>query len=254
LKVKILVATHKKYEFPKDPIYIPIQVGKSINTDLGYIGDNTGDNISEKNPNFCELTALYWAWKNLDVEYIGLVHYRRYFGKKTVWGSIDKKKEDILNSNQLKRLLFKYDAILPKKRRYWIETNFSHYAHAHHKEDLIKAKEIILNKYPDYIPSFDIVMNRTYSHRFNMLIMKKDILDQYCQWLFDILFELENIIDISNYSKTQARVFGYISERLLDVWLEVNKVNYKELPVLFIEKQNWVKKGFAFIQRKFLND
>ena len=78
-KVKIIVATHKKYEMPKDDIYIPLHVGAEGKEDIGFIKDNTGDNISEKNPYFCELTGLYWAWKNLNADYIGLVHYRRHF-------------------------------------------------------------------------------------------------------------------------------------------------------------------------------
>ena len=71
-KLKILVATHQKDILFNDDIYMPIQVGKSLsNTDFGIQGDNTGDNISAKNPYYCELTSLYWAWKNLqDFDYI----------------------------------------------------------------------------------------------------------------------------------------------------------------------------------------
>ena len=78
-KIKIIVATHKKYQMPEETIYLPLQVGKEGKETIGYQGDNQGENISEKNPYFCELTGLYWAWKNLDADYIGLVHYRRYF-------------------------------------------------------------------------------------------------------------------------------------------------------------------------------
>ena len=84
--VKIVVATHKKYEMPKDGMYLPLHVGaegkKDSNgnaLDLGYQKDNTGENISKKNASYCELTGLYWAWKNLKDDYIGLEHYRRHF-------------------------------------------------------------------------------------------------------------------------------------------------------------------------------
>ena len=79
MSIKIIVATHKKAKMPTQNSYLPIQVGASINPDLGYTKDNTGENISNKNPYYSELTGLYWAWKNLDSDYIGLVHYRRYF-------------------------------------------------------------------------------------------------------------------------------------------------------------------------------
>ena len=77
--IKVIVATHKKYEMPNDKMYIPIHVGSEGKKELGYVKDNTGDNISDKNSYFCELTGLYWAWKNLDFDYLGLVHYRRHF-------------------------------------------------------------------------------------------------------------------------------------------------------------------------------
>ena len=93
-------------------------------------------------------------------------------------------------------------------------------------------------------------MKRTIGHRFNMFIMKRDKFDAYCAWLFDILFELEKRLDISQYSVYDARVFGFVAERLLDVWIETNGYDYQELPYVFMEKQNWLVKGTNFVKRK----
>ena len=250
MNIKVIVATHKKYEMPEDQIYLPVQVGKAINSSLEYIGDDTGENISHKNPNYCELTAMYWAWKNIDADYLGLVHYRRHFGSKSFFIGSEKKK-NILTRDKAQELLKEYDAIFPKKRNYWIETNKSQYTNAHYGKDLELTRDIINEKYPEYVNAFDKIMDKRSGHRFNMFVMKKELFDAYCEWLFDILFELERNIDITNYCKYQARVFGFISERLLDVWLEVNNVNYTEIPVIHMEKQNWPKKIFQFIKRKF---
>lgn len=248
MNIKVIVATHKPYWMPSDDIYLPLHVGKAGKPDIGFVGDDTGDNISEKNPNYCELTGVYWAWKNLDADYIGLVHYRRHF---TVKGKTGIKQERVIDSSELKKLLNKSDIVLPVPRQYYIETNYSQYVHAHHVEDLTITRQIIAEKYPEYISAYDSSMKKTYGHRFNMFIMKKDKFDAYCTWLFDILFELEKKLDISQYSSNNARVFGFVSERLLDVWIETTQFSYVNQPYLFMEKQNWFAKGISFIKRKF---
>lgn len=244
---KIIVATHKAYQMPADSIYVPVQVGAEGKASLGYVVDNTGDNISAKNKNYCELTGLYWAWKNLDADYIGLAHYRRHFSIKSKgdkWASI-------LTTEELATLVRNYDVILPKPRNYFIESNYSQYVHAHHAIDLDTTREIISEKYPGYLKAYDAYMKRTIGHRFNMFIMKKEKFNDYCSWLFDILFELEKRLDISQYNQNDSRVFGFVSERLIDVWLETNSIKYKEIPCMFMEKQNWIVKGFNFLKRKF---
>ena len=86
---------------------------------------------------------------------------------------------------------------------------------------------------------------------FNMFVMRRDLFDQYCEWMFSILEEIENRVDISGYDAYEARIYGFVSEILLDVWIEANKINYKEQNVSFMEPQNWIKKGGSFILRKF---
>lgn len=247
MDIRIIVVSHKEYWMPADDMYQPVFVGPNPEMPSGFLRDNTGDNISEKNPNFCELTGLYWAWKNLPAEYLGLAHYRRHFCLKK---DKDHKEDCILTRAQLEEVLKTTDVVLPKPRNYFIETNYSQYVHAHHAIDLDTTREIISEKYPDYLKAYDESMKRTTGHRFNMFIMKRELSDEYCQWLFDILFELENRLDISDYSKNDARVFGFVSERLLDVWLQTNNIQYEELPCIFMEDQNWLKKGGNFLLRK----
>ena len=248
MDLKILVATHKEYWMPEDKVYVLLHVGREGKQDLGYVGDNTGENISAKNANYCELTGLYWAWKNLDCEYIGLCHYRRYFSK----GSVGKdKKAAVLHKDDYERLLQKYDVLLPKKRNYYIETVRSQYEHAHNKRDLDEVEKVVRELYPEYSEVFTKVMNRTKLHILNMFVMEKEKFDEYCQWLFDILFELEKRIDIKSYNQYEARVFGFLSERLFNVWLEKQALNCCEVPVVFLEKQDWGKKIYEFLKRKF---
>lgn len=246
--IKIMVVTHKEAPMPENKeLYVPTLVGPNkdmLKYETFFRDDQGEDNITEKNPNFCELTALYWAWKNLDADFIGLVHYRRLLMNPNDHSvAIDQTQLDQMINQGV-------EVILPVKRNYYIETTWSHYEHNHNINDLIEVKNILGEQYPEYLESFDKVMGRKKSHRFNMLIMKKNRFDAYSKWLFDILFELEKRVDISDYDAYQARIFGFISERLLDVWLEANEVVYEEVPFKFTEKQNWVMKGSKFIGNK----
>ena len=250
MDIKIIVATHKQYWMPTDDVYLPIHVGRAGKQDIGYIGDDTGENISEKNPNYCELTGLYWAWKNLDADYIGLCHYRRYFTRRN-HRNCAKKKEAILTYKEFASILKEVPIIVPDKRRYYIETVRSHYNHSHYAKDLDMTEMIINELYPEYNEIFRKVMNRTWAHMFNMFVMRRDYFEAYCQWMFSILDKLEQRTDISSYNAVEARIYGYISEMLLDVWLEKNALKYREQNVSFLEPQNWLKKGGRFIIRKF---
>ncbi len=246
--IKIMVATHKSYKMPDDKVYFPVQVGSEGKTEIGYQKDNIGDNISQKNANYCELTGLYYMWKNEEFDVLGLAHYRRYFINPKRKGD---KWNRLLTQKEISNVMKRTDIVLPKKRNYFIETNYSQYAHAHNAIDLDTTREIIEEKYASYLPAYDKNMKSTKGHRFNMFIMSKEKIDEYCTWLFDILFELEKRLDISNYTVNDARVFGFVSERLMDVWIDTKGYDYLELPVLFMEKENWLVKGTKFIKRKF---
>ena len=210
-RITIIVAAHKKYQMPEDKMYLPLHVGREGKEDIGYISDNTGDNISIKNPYFCELTGIYWAWKNLDSDYIGLVHYRRYFSD---CNKIPKTEEEkfkvVLNSEELNKKLENVDIILPKQRNYYIENIYDHYKHTMYIEPLDITGEIIKEKYSEYLAEFENLKKNKKMHAFNMFIMKKNYFDEYCTWLFDILFELEKRTDVSQYDTFHARFFGRI--------------------------------------------
>lgn len=245
------MATHKITAMPQNKdLYMPILVGatKNFRDGITFQRDDEGNNISDKNSSYNELTALYWAWKNLNnVDIIGLVQYRRYFFKKFR----NRKLNNVLDKCDIIHLMKDSDVILPKMRHYYIETNYSHYIHAHHQVPLDETRRIIISLYPSYLVSFDKVMSKRSAHMFNMFIMKKKYFNEYCEWLFDILEHVENSIDINNYSKQERRVFGYLAELLMDVWIYKNKVKFKEVSWYQIGKKHFLKKIFYFVLRKF---
>ena len=245
--LKVVVATHKSYWVPEDPAYYPVHVGSfDKNSIRGFQRDDVGDNISVKNPNYCELTGLYWAWKNLEAGYLGLAHYRRHFASKC----FGEKKSRVATGKQLLEAAAISGIVLPKARRYYIETNYSQYVHAHHSEDLEITRDIIAEQDASLLRKYDEVMDRTYGHRFNMFIMRRDLADAWCEWLFGLLSELESRLDIGDYSSNDARVFGFVAERLIDIWIEGNGLAYAEMQVVNLENQHWFKKGLSFLRRK----
>ncbi|WP_456431660.1 DUF4422 domain-containing protein [Nitratifractor sp.] len=249
MKTKILVASHKPYRFPDNPIYYPIESGAALHPEnFGILLDDSGIHISKKNPYYCELTALYWAVKNRffdDVDYGGLVHYRRYFR-----GSALFDKFSILDQDDIETIFRDFDIILPKKRNYFIETIYSHYAHAHYPKDLDTVRTVIAERTPRYIESFDRIMSQKKAHMFNMFIMPRTLLYAYANWLFDILFTAEYLIDVSGYDAHQQRVFGFLAELLLNVWVDEKKLKIKEIPVVHLEGDPIVRKGLKLIGRK----
>ncbi|ANN49531.1 exopolysaccharide biosynthesis protein [Levilactobacillus brevis] len=250
MNIKVLVAAHKKAKMPTDKkLYLPVHVGAVLhpNLKLGYQPDSEGINISSKNGSYNELTAIYWAWKNLSADAVGLVHYRRLLSLKRT-----KDFSKVLSEQEAQELLATTGIILPKKRHYYIETNYSHYVHAHHAMPLNECRRVISDIYPAYLPSFDKIMKQTSAHMFNIFIMKWSYFDEYCQWMFRILEELDTRIDTSSYDEYESRVIGFVSELLLDVWLDKKGYAYEEINCSFMEKQNWLKKGGSFVLRKLM--
>ena len=257
MNVKVIIATHKKYQMPTDEIYLPVFVG-SIGKDNieSYQRDDEGENISELNPYFCELTGLYWAWKNLEADYIGLAHYRRHFrGKsksKDIW-------DKILQFDDIEKDFGRIKVFVPCKRRYWIESLYSHYAHTHYIYQLDETRKIISEEYPEYLENFDKAVKRRWGYMFNMMIMERSLFNDYCSWLFQILFELRNRLGEDGLTQFHSRYYGRISEIIFNVWLleqegngKIKKDEVKEIPLIHMEKINWWKKGGAFLKAKFI--
>lgn len=250
--IKILVATHKDYEYPTSNEYIPVHVGsKQSPLRLGIQEDCEGENISHLNRSFCELTGLYWLWKNTQFEYGGLVHYRRYFkplkGPCSFVGN-----QAVAHPDALVALLQKFDVLVPKKRRYYIDTVASQYIGAHYGSDLNCLIDLINKRYPEYNAALELVLSSRSLYLYNMFVMPRSHFDRYCEFLFGILFDLECVIPYRSYGPYQTRVFGFLSERIFNIWLLHNfpSKRIKELEVANLEGDSLVRKGLGLIGRK----
>lgn len=243
MRVVVAIALHRRCPLPEDPLYLPVQAGSAIHPRIdGTVRDDPDGSISERNMLYSELTVHHYLWKQIDAEAFGLCHYRRYFTRRP----FGRNAAQALTAPQAEELLTNADVILPRPRLYMIETNYSHYAHAHRVSDLDLARTVIADICPDYLPAFDRVMNRRHGHRFNMFIMRREPFRAYSAWLFGLLFEMEKRMG----TDAPDRVFGYLAERLMDVWLAKEQPRVKELRVLHTEGQNWPRKIAGFLLRK----
>ena len=245
--ITIYVVSHKKFKSHNPDLnFKTIFVGNNgkqlfeeAKHDNNVEYDSHGINIGEKNKNYCELTALYWIWKNDNSDIIGLCHYRRYFGTKISYliKLLTGKEKFLLNSSHILKYLTKYDIILPKHCVHpYHQTVRDNYAMRHNVQDLDKTREILSRLFPEYLADFDDVMNRRYMYQGNMFITKRNILNEYCEFLFKLLFELEQQVKdvVTTYSSYNQRIYGFISERLFSVWIEHNKTKYKLKETRFI--------------------
>lgn len=245
--VTVLVCCHKKDYWHDGPGFLPIQVGNAVsNIDLEIQGDNIGDNISSKNSNYCELTAHYWYWKNgQKTKYIGLCHYRRYFNFEIslpFGRSFKNVRENQIKANppvlpDLDSVFKDCDIVLakPYNTPFSLETE---YKVAHIANDLQILRDVIAEKDSACLPVFDQLMRHNNKlSAYNMFIAKNSIFEEYSEWLFNILFEVERRVKISAYTD-QARIFGYMSERLLNIFVRYRKLRVRQIPVEKIDETN----------------
>lgn len=243
----IYIATHKKFNVPNLNGYCALQVGAEGKEKYGYLRDNIGNHISGKNANYCELTGLYWIWKNTDDSYKGLVHYRRYFGR----NNLSNKISDICSYEYLLNCLKSVDIVLPYVEYFKQNAKEEILLHCCTEEIFDKLRQIIETKYPDYIETYDRYFNENKASLFNMLFCKREIFDAYCEWLFSILFVLEKQVDLAKLNTYQQRLYGFLSERLLNVWVIKNKLVVKHLPVIHMELP--VFDRIRLVRRRFTN-
>ena len=273
--IKILVCYYRDYPVLRTGILTPIHAGRACApADSGsplndMIGDDTGINISEKNPHFNELTATYWAWKNPEKlgspTHVGLYHYRRVFNfrnkvERTCFISPTRVPAILYRAfgwsdEVIERTCRDLDVIMPVRTKLYdlktepdgkkvIEplTIYQHYNMIHHRKDLDILLDLVAERYPSYGEAAKkIIYNDTETYFCNIFIMRRDIFERYAQFVFDILFEAEKRVDITGYDSLNSRVFGFLAERLMPIFIDRLRaqeptVRIEERPVVFMER------------------
>ena len=267
MNVKVLVCCHKESKLPSDERYLPIHVGKALSKqELGIVGDETGDNISKKNSSYCELTGMYWAWKNLKgVDIIGLCHYSRFFDFHhqcqsifpiTSFPTSDYDNVDLSISDEVLASLDEHTVLVTSPIRYNMSL-YADYCCQHVSDDFSTLLNVILEKKDKDLENafFKVMFQNNKLRHYNMFMMKWNLFDNYCSWLFDILEKVEQRTDISNYNPVQKRIYGYMAERLLNVYIERYSLKPIEKKVIwFNDEVQLGRSKISYLVRSWMLD
>ena len=254
--IRIFIACHKPTYVPENSLFYPVQVGAALtNKRFEHMAyrDNEGEHISEKNPDYCELTAQYWAWKNIDCDYYGFFHYRRYLtfhrvcpvtesgkilGKRQhPYIELDSVWDDLtpywMEAEWMAQQIMKYDLLTVYRER--INTTvYRQYCQYHEAEELNHMLEIVNRVYPEYTDSAKAYMSSKDIYYMNMYIMKKELFHTYMEWLFTLLDTFEQ--ERKEINKPQEpRLYGYLAERLFGIFYFYQRkkgIQCAELPYL----------------------
>lgn len=231
--LRLSVAAPEGGWLPKDPMYVMVP---TVAANGDFAPDDPGRCAS-----YGDLTTLYWAWKHLDGDYVGFMPKNRLL---TLRGFMPQRKY-ALTLDQARLLASGAQAVLPRRQRYRMETGYGHYARAHDAEDLNALRRLISERWPEYLDAYDQAMRRGAGHRFNLFILRRDLLEDYCAWLFELLGALEKKLD--------SPALDALAEPLLDVWLDTRGIEYREIHCIDLDRPSWVARGAGFIKRKLEN-
>lgn len=228
-RVKLYVSCHKPFEIPTHPLLFPIQVGvgRAKQRFERMLSDADGENISTLNPQYCELTAQYWAWKNDSADWQGFFHYRRF-----LYPDAHAKRpyriENVPTLSVLEELgyeifeplIMQYDLICPIGEQMFISVR-QHYERApHHRgTDLERMEQILYQMHPEYRRAAHKYLDGTVHYFGNLYIFSRVQFEKYCEWLFPMLAEFDRQTDLTDYSAQERRVDGYLAERLFGIYL-----------------------------------
>ena len=251
--VGVYIVTHKDAKLSKLPkCYRIIHAGHvRAENDFGYLGDDTGDNISRLNPFLDEVTALYWIWKNTNHTHAGFVHYRRFLTsnfkqKEYRPGEYVFNVKNLLSEAEILKILGEYDIIVHTERLS-DRTQLELMIYSTKFPELVALSEKVVRKHlaknqPDYLDAYDEIFNGFVCFLYGIHITRRNILNAYCEWLFSFMLdateELAAKVKIGDKKLIDAphvysRMMSFFSERMLTVWLKKNHLRIKTLPIMY---------------------
>lgn len=263
--VKIVVSCHKKFPIPNSDVYLPVHVGAGgASAPIpGMQPDNEGENISDRNFTFCELSAQYWAWKNLDADYVGQCHYRRYFCFGDTAGERDDHAQIVvphLSDETAHELALDDGALISREvhgaditTAHWWDvrgvktprgasrnvaehmTSYGLYSY----DDLEVLKQIVRERQPEYLEDLESYLEGSQYLGYNCFVMRRAAFEELCAFEFDVLLEFDRRKDYAGLTRNQRRICGYLGEVLYSVFIQhvtrLKSYTILERPLVFFD-------------------
>lgn len=268
-------------ELVDNPIYVPVRCGAAFDLEnpMGIPGDDTGDNISERRMSFCEFTVQYWAWKNVQAEYYGLCHYRRYLSFSEKRFKVDeagmiyvpvltnggKRKYGLLDAAAMEREIRKYDVIVseyapvkriptPKGKQKTVRAMWeAHVGEFFDDKALGLLFQLIDELAPEYSQSAREYFSGALHRGYNCYVLKKELFDRLCKLQFPIMFEVERRLDTTGYTQTMFRTPAFLGEMLYGIFIyhitTKEQWRVKELQLVYFRDTEKVKGPGDHIKR-----
>jgi hypothetical protein len=235
LELSVFAATQSRIEAKLPEYIVPLEVGAAdLDLHTGYRRDDEGEEISGRNRYYCELTALFWAWKNCSAGVKGLCHYRRFLGKLDRPDVYElylvpqrEAAQHLMSEEDILKYMGEYDVILPFPLGPSPMTAKENLLTCVQEKDLTAFEEVLRRRAPEYAETWQQVLMGRHVSYCNMMIMKQPMFDDYCGWLFRILQEAEAAIGASRAAGNHERVYGYIAELMLNVWVRFHRLRVK---------------------------
>ncbi len=241
--IEIYMATHKQVDIQLPACYKKMQVNCKVKNEHwdNYSYDDTGINISEKNYCYCELTALFEGWKNSKALIKGLCHYRRFLSdldKPSInpLVAVDDRNVHLycVQGEAIEKYLQEYDILLPMPYGPYPEKEYDDLKKYVYEKDIQTMISVINNEFPEYAEALKLVLNSKNITHYNMFIARSEIYDAYCEWLFAVLESVESKCDIQSYDTQHKRIYGYMGEVLLNVYVQKHNFKCKYLKLLSV--------------------
>ena len=250
--LKVVVAAHEPAWVPDGEEFVPVLAGAATHqTAESFLPtwklDNSGDNISERFSSYGDLCALYWAWKNLDADVLGFACNGRYLASNY---RLNRKKR-VADGDFLAHRVATYGIVLPSETNYFVVTTSTQFTRDYDELLIAVTRDVMSEICPEYEGPFVRSLRITHGHHSNLFLMRRDLADAYCAWLFEVLEEVEGSFASVAPKTLENGALCALAGLLLDPWLDAQKKRFVEVSSVRVDEKANVPSSAQYLEEQY---